>query len=91
MGLGPAAALVVLDAGSRWSKHHNQRERSGRLCQLQASVVPADDSAQEQQTRAVEQSLRSELQSQVSLSATLLGLLNAASASRGPAEGSNTM
>eukprot|EP00891_Asterochloris_glomerata_P006970 jgi/Astpho2/6970/Aster-01827 len=30
----------------------------------QASVVPADDSAQEQQTRVVEQSLRSELQSQ---------------------------
>ena len=36
------------------------------LCRLQASVVPADDSAQERQTRAVEQSLRSELQSQVS-------------------------
>ena len=36
------------------------------LCRLQASVVPADDSAQERQTCAVEQSLRSELQSQVS-------------------------
>ena len=44
----------------------NQLERSAVLCQLQASVVPADDSAQEQQTRVVEQSLRSELQSQVS-------------------------
>ena len=43
-----------------------QLERSAVLCQLQASVVPADDSAQEQQTRVVEQSLRSELQSQVS-------------------------